>query len=135
MDDLPSQGGDREPSRWPPRLLVIAILILLAIVVIRHLPETRAAPPHRPAAAVSAGPVQLAGLGSGAAGLLDKAYGVAGRSAACLVTGRPNLLIQGISAPGGTGPMVTRTHVKPGHCVQEFPGRGSRGRRSCECVH
>jgi hypothetical protein len=71
MDDLLSQGKDREPSRWPPRLLVLTILILLTIAVVRHLPSERAAAPVHPAAAKSAGPVQLAGLGSGAASLLD----------------------------------------------------------------
>jgi hypothetical protein len=73
MDDLLSQGKDREPSPWPPRLLVLAILILLAVAIVRHLPTGRVAVPDRQAAALSAGPVQLAGLGSGAAGLLDHA--------------------------------------------------------------
>jgi hypothetical protein len=76
MEDLLSQGKDHEPSPWPPRLLVIAILVLVAVAVVRHLPGGRVAPPDHPAASVSAGPVQLAGLGRGAAGLLDHADGV-----------------------------------------------------------
>jgi hypothetical protein len=77
MDDLLSQGKDREPSPWPPRLLMLAILILLAVAIVRHIPSARVAAPDRPVAAKSAGPVQLAGLGSGAAGLLDHADGLA----------------------------------------------------------
>src|SRR5580704_13222396 len=78
MDDLLVQGKDRQPSPWPPRLLVIAILVLIAVAVLRHLPPSPRAnlPPH-PAAAADAGPVQLAGLGSGAAGLLNHAAGIA----------------------------------------------------------
>jgi len=77
MDDVLSQGGDREPSRWPRRLAVIAVLVVLAVVIAGHLPRGRAVPAHRPAAAAT-GPVQLAGLGSGAAGLLDQAHGISG---------------------------------------------------------
>jgi hypothetical protein len=82
MGDVQFQGEDREPSPWPPRLLVIAILVLLAFAVVRHLPTQRAAHPHSPAATVSAGPVQLAGLGSRAAGLLNYAAGIGGPPAA-----------------------------------------------------
>jgi hypothetical protein len=77
MNDVLSQGGDRELSPWPRRLAVIAVLAVLAVVVGRHLPRGQAAPAHR-AMAVAAGPVQLAGLGSGAAGLLDEANGIIG---------------------------------------------------------
>ena len=76
MEDLLSQGKDHEPNPWPPRLLVITILVLLAAAVIRQLPDGRLAAPDRPAATISAGPVQLAGLGRGAAGLLDQADGI-----------------------------------------------------------
>jgi hypothetical protein len=67
---------DRGPSPWPPRLLVIAILVLAGVAIVRHLPPAPVAPPHRPAAAESTGPVQLAGLGSGAAHLLDHSQGI-----------------------------------------------------------
>lgn len=73
MDDVLSHGRDREPSRRGGRLAVVVVLAVLAVVIAWHLPRGRAVPPHRGAAAVTAGPVQLAGLGSGAAGLLDGA--------------------------------------------------------------
>jgi hypothetical protein len=74
MDDVLSHGRDREPSRRAGRLAVVVVLAVLAVVIAWHLPRGRPAPPHRAAAAaVAAGPVQLAGLGSGAAGLLDGA--------------------------------------------------------------
>jgi hypothetical protein len=77
MDDVLSQGGDREPSRWPRRLAAIAASVVLAVVIVGHLTRGRA---HRPAAAPAAGPVQLAGPGSGAAGLLDEPNGIIGKA-------------------------------------------------------
>jgi hypothetical protein len=78
VDDLLILGRDRKPSPRPWRLAVIAVLVMLALVVIRHLPDKRNTASHGPAPAVSvsAGPVQLAGLGSGAAGLLNHADGI-----------------------------------------------------------
>src|ERR1700752_5549093 len=89
MDDLLILGPDRDPSPWPRRLAVVAVLIAVAVVVITHLPDKREAPSHRLAVkvSVSAGPVQLAGLGSGAAGLLGQADGVTRRARA--VTSSP----------------------------------------------
>ena len=49
MDDILSQGGDREPSRWPRRLAVIAAPILVAVTSIVYLSLARH--PHSPAAA------------------------------------------------------------------------------------
>ena len=72
MDDLLVLGSDREPSPWRRRLTVVAVLIVLAVVVVTHLPHKRETSRH-PAATASAGPVQLAGLGSGAAGPLNQA--------------------------------------------------------------
>jgi hypothetical protein len=101
VDDLLILGSDREPSPWPRRLTVVAVVIVLAVVVITHLPHKRETPPHHQAAA-SAGPVQLAGLGSGAAGLLNQADGIT--SAATPATSP--------SAPGGRlGPR----HHSSGH--------------------
>jgi len=77
MEDVLSRGGDREPSRWPRRLAVIAVVVVLTVVIAGHLPRGRAVQAHRPAV-VATGPVQLAGLGSGAAGLLDEARGIIG---------------------------------------------------------
>jgi hypothetical protein len=49
MDDILSQGGDREPSRWPRRLAVIGAPILVAVASIICLGLARH--PHSPAAA------------------------------------------------------------------------------------
>ncbi|HUC27777.1 MAG TPA: hypothetical protein VMA73_34195 [Streptosporangiaceae bacterium] len=80
MDDLMILGSDREPSPWRRRLGVVAVLIMAAVVAITHLPGKRDTPPRHPAVSISvsmsAGPVQLAGLGSGAADLLDQADGI-----------------------------------------------------------
>jgi hypothetical protein len=81
VDDLLILGSDREPRPWLRRLTVVAVVIVLAVVVIMHLPHKRETPPHHRAAAASAGPVQLAGLGSGAAGLLNQADGIASQPA------------------------------------------------------
>ena len=80
MDDLLILGPDREPSPWRRRLAAVAILIVLAVVIITHLPHGREASPRPPAVSVSisAGPVQLAGLGSGAASLLNHSTGITG---------------------------------------------------------
>jgi hypothetical protein len=72
MDEILSQGGDREPGRWSRRLAAVVVLVVLVVVTAGHLPHGQVVPAHA-AAAVTAGPVQLAGLGSGAAGLLDEA--------------------------------------------------------------
>jgi hypothetical protein len=80
MDDLFIVGSDRKPSPWPRRLALVAVLIVMAVVVITHLSDKWQAPSRHPAVrivvTVSAGPVQLAGLGSGAAGLLGQADGM-----------------------------------------------------------
>src|ERR1700722_7955058 len=49
MDDILSQGGDREPSRWPRRLAVIGAPILVAVASIVYLSLARH--PPSPAAA------------------------------------------------------------------------------------
>ena len=75
MDDIISQRGDRAPSRQPRRPAVIVLLVVLAIVAVRHLPRDGAIPVHHPATVVRTGPVQLAGLGSSVAGLLNQPGG------------------------------------------------------------
>jgi anti-sigma-K factor RskA len=73
MDTVLSQGGNREHS-WRVRILAaIAVLAVLAVVIAGHLPHGRTVLARHRATAVTAGPVQLAGLGSGAAGLLNQA--------------------------------------------------------------
>ena len=58
MRDIISQGGDREPSAWPRRLAVIAVLaVVAAVLVVRYLPDGRPAPARPAQAAASATPV------------------------------------------------------------------------------
>ena len=78
MDDLFIVGRDRDSGPWPRRLALVAVLIVLAVVVITHLPDKRETPSRHRVVRVSgsAGPVQLAGLGSGAAVVLNQAHGV-----------------------------------------------------------
>ena len=80
MDDLFIVGRDRDPGPWPRRLALVAVLIVLAVVVITHLPDKRVAPSRHLVVrvSVSVGPIQLAGLGSGAAVVLNQAHGVTG---------------------------------------------------------
>jgi len=51
MDDILSQGGDREPSRWPRRLTLIGAPILVAVASIVYLSVGRH--PHTPPAPVA----------------------------------------------------------------------------------
>ncbi|HEX4290113.1 MAG TPA: hypothetical protein VH021_14420, partial [Trebonia sp.] len=64
MDDIISQGGDREPSRWPRRLALIGAPIVLAVASIVYLSVGRH--PHSPAAAPPT-PVATAPAGAGLA--------------------------------------------------------------------
>ena len=58
MDDILSQGGDREPSPWPRRLAVIAALIVVAGTGVFYLsrPHQRHAPAATPSAPATASP-------------------------------------------------------------------------------
>lgn len=118
MDDLFIVGSDREPSPWPRRLALVAVLIALAVVVITHLPDKRETPSRHPgvsvSVSVSAGPVQLAGLGSGAAGLLDQADGVT----------RP------ATSRSSAGGLLGTTH----HCAARHYARRCSITRSCASV-
>lgn len=74
MDDIITHGPEREPRRLAgpaTAALVLATLVVLAIVALGHLPRHHAAGPRRPAAVIASAPVQLAGLGPGAARMLN----------------------------------------------------------------
>lgn len=78
MDDIVNLGSDREPGRWPRRLAPIVILLVLAVVIVMHVPRGQTTAEHPPAATVPVGQIQLAGPGSGAASLLDRGGWVTG---------------------------------------------------------
>jgi hypothetical protein len=40
VPDTLSQGGDREPSPWPRRVAVAALLVLAAVLIVEHLPRS-----------------------------------------------------------------------------------------------
>lgn len=58
MPDILGQGGERQRGPWPRRLAAIAALLLVAGVIVlhlpRHAPARRSAAPRRPASAVPA---------------------------------------------------------------------------------
>jgi len=66
MEDILSQGGDREPSRWPRRLAVIGAAVLVVVAGIVYLSGTGhshspAAAPSPPVSASAAEPGRIAG--------------------------------------------------------------------------
>jgi hypothetical protein len=64
MDDILSQGGDRDPSPWPRRLAVIGALTLAAVVGVVYASLPRH--PHPPAATAAPAAVGVAVPGSSA---------------------------------------------------------------------
>ncbi|MCW2931773.1 MAG: hypothetical protein JWM19_2735 [Actinomycetia bacterium] len=81
MDDVLSQGGDREPSPWPRRLTVIGALLLAAVGGVVYLSHSRH--PHPPAAALptplTSSPVP-APVGLAVPGLPDEPDGIGGHT-------------------------------------------------------
>jgi hypothetical protein len=78
MEDILSQGGDGDPSRWPRRLAAITVLLVLAAVAVRQVPHGHSAAAHGHKAATTAGRAPLAGAGSAAAGVPGQPNGVVG---------------------------------------------------------
>ena len=60
IDDIISQGQDREPRPWPRRLAITAVIVVLAALIVNHLPHGGRPRHHRPAAAASPAPVNRA---------------------------------------------------------------------------
>ena len=83
MDDVLSHGMDREPRRWPGRLALVAVIVGLAVALVLHIPHSGQHSPTRQGSPPAAGPVQLAGLGSRAADLLN--HHGAGASALAII--------------------------------------------------
>lgn len=91
MADILSHGTDRRRGWRPVAVTVATTAAALAILVARHLPHD-GMPAHRHAPAAAPGPVQLAGLGSGAAALLNQ--GSRTRHACT-----PHALVSAVTAP------------------------------------
>jgi hypothetical protein len=80
-EDILRQGGDREPGRWPGRLVAVAVAAVILAVVALHLPHGRPAPvPHRSpvSTAGAAGRAPLPVPGSAVPGLPGQPNGVVG---------------------------------------------------------
>jgi effector-binding domain-containing protein len=81
MDDILSQGEDREPSPWPRRLAVIGALVLAAVAGVIYLSHPRH--PHSPAATlptpVTTSPAP-APVGLAVPGLPDEPDGIGGHT-------------------------------------------------------
>jgi hypothetical protein len=68
VPDTLSQGGDRQPGPWPRRLVAAAVLVLAAVVIIRHLPPSRHSSARQGRAAVTVtAPVAASGASALAA--------------------------------------------------------------------
>src|SRR6266702_2856387 len=78
MPDILSQGGDREPKRWPRRLAAIAVLVLVAVVVVDHLPRHRNAPAQPRRTSGAGNPVSSSGPSW--TGLADGPNGITGQT-------------------------------------------------------
>ncbi len=72
MDDVIRLGAGLDPGRRIRRLIAAAVIVVLAAGIVLHLPDDRDSPRHRATTELDGGPVQLAGLGSSAALLLNK---------------------------------------------------------------
>src|ERR1039457_913640 len=58
MRDILSQGEEREPNPWPPRLASAAVLaVLLTVALVHYLPRLGHGQPRAPRAAATAGQV------------------------------------------------------------------------------
>jgi hypothetical protein len=81
MPDILGQGGDREPRPWPRRLAVVAVLLLVAVVIVLHLPRHRpGASPPRPPHGTSPAPAAVPGSGALTPGLADDSSGLIGQT-------------------------------------------------------
>lgn len=72
MDDVIKLGAGLDPGRRIRRLIAAAVIVVLAAGIVLHLPGDKDSPRRRATTQLSGGPVQLAGLGSSAALLLNK---------------------------------------------------------------
>ena len=82
MPDILSQGGQREHGPWPRRVAVAVVLVVVAVLIVQHLPRSRHGTARPAQAAVTATPVPLAvsGAVSGASGVAAEPDGITGQT-------------------------------------------------------
>jgi hypothetical protein len=82
VPDILSQGGQREHGPWPRRVAVAVVLVVVAVVIVQHLPRSRHGTARPAQAAVTATPVPLAvsGAVSGASGVAAEPDGITGQT-------------------------------------------------------
>jgi hypothetical protein len=82
VPDILSQGGQREHGPWPRRVAVAVVLVVVAVVIVQHLPRSRHGTARPAQAAVSATPVPVAvsGAVSGASGVAAEPDGITGQT-------------------------------------------------------
>ena len=82
MPDILSQGGGRESGPWPRRVAAAAVLVLVAVLIVQHLPRSRHGTARPVRAAVTATPLPLAvsGAVSGDAGVAAEPDGITGQT-------------------------------------------------------
>jgi len=80
VPDILSQGGGRESGPWPRRVAAVAVLVLVAVLIVHYLPQSRhrTARPARPAVTVTPPPAVSSAV-SGDAGVVAEPDGITGQ--------------------------------------------------------
>jgi hypothetical protein len=72
MDDVVNLGSGRRPSRWMRGLAATVVALAIGIMIVGHLPHSHhLGATHQRSGVAATAAVQLAGLGRGAALLLE----------------------------------------------------------------
>jgi hypothetical protein len=80
VPDILSQGGGRESGPWPRRVAAVAVLVLVAVLIVHYLPQSRHRTARPPRAAVTvAPPPAVSGAVSGDAGVVEEPDGITGK--------------------------------------------------------
>jgi hypothetical protein len=84
VPDILSQGGQREHGPWPRRVAVAVVLVVVAVLIVQHLPRSRHGTARPAQAAVSATPLPVplgvSGAVSGASGVAAEPDGITGQT-------------------------------------------------------
>jgi hypothetical protein len=80
VPDILSQGGSRESGPWPRRVAAVAVLVLVAVLIVHYLPQSRhrTARPARAAVTVTPPPAVSSAF-SGDAGVAAEPDGITGQ--------------------------------------------------------